>query len=221
MIESIKKLGLNQYEARAYNALLTSGKSSAVAVSKSSDIPRARVYDVLFSLEKKGFVTRSASKPIEFNVVKPMKAYEFLAQAKKKELNSTLEEFKVIASVLESKAIIESSAFEESAWIVEGRQNIYARVSEQLENAKETVLICSSGDGIKRKKGFFSKKLASLAQKGVKVTTKPSLNSRFIVFDKNNIMLFLNPEKGSETQEKALLINSPFVANYFYSNGKK
>ncbi|MAG18415.1 MAG: hypothetical protein CL944_02995 [Candidatus Diapherotrites archaeon] len=220
MIESIKKLGLNEYEARAYNALLDNSKASAVFVSKSSNIPRARVYDVLFSLEKKGFVTRSASKPIEFRVVKPLTAVESVSETKQKELDKNLEEFKVIAKTLEQKANIEAD-FSDSAWVVEGRRNIYSKIAEQLENTKENVLICSSESGLKRKKGYFDKKLASLTSKGVKVISKPSLSSRFVVFDKNSVMLFLNQEKGSEDQEKALLINSPFVANYFYLNGKK
>ncbi|MCR4336084.1 MAG: hypothetical protein NUV57_06160 [archaeon] len=219
MIESIKKLGLNEYEARAYNALLSSGKASAVFVSKSSNIPRARVYDVLFSLEKKGFVTRSASKPIEFSVVKPLIAVESVSEAKKIELDKNLEEFKIIAQTLEQKAGIEAD-FSDSVWVVEGRRNIYSKIAEQLENTKDNVLICSSDAGLKRKKGYFDKKLASLTSKGVKIASKSSLNSRFLVFDKNSVLLFLNQEKVSEDQEKALLINSPFVANYFYSNGK-
>lgn len=223
MIENIKKLGLNQYEARAYQSLLRTGIGSAVSISKFAHIPRARVYDVLVSLESKGFVIRSASKPIEFSVVKPTQAFEIIANQKKAELESSLSEISDVAKSLEKSIVITKSSNEDSAWIVEGRNNIYSKIGEELDNCSETVLISSSDEGLKRKKGFFEKKLNTLTKNGVKITLKPRVDSRFMVFDKKRAMMFLSTDKESQDQEKALFIQSPFVANYLHStlSGKK
>jgi len=221
MIDQIKKLGLNEYESRVYNSMLKIGKSSAVLVSKQAAIPRARVYDVLFSLEKKGFVLRSASKPIEFLAVKPSKVYESIVNSKKEEMESSLTELKSVTKMLEKNSNYNPDFGKETAWVVEGRNNIYSVISEQLENCSESVLISSSEEGIKRKKSFLNKDFDALLKKGVKVISKPRTNSRFVVFDKSSVMLFLNSDKSDEKQEKALLIKSPFIANYFYSNSKK
>ncbi|MEM3798771.1 MAG: helix-turn-helix domain-containing protein, partial [Thermoprotei archaeon] len=55
-LELLKKFfGLNQYEARAYVALLKK-PMSAGEISVGAKIPKPRVYDVVRSLEAKGFV---------------------------------------------------------------------------------------------------------------------------------------------------------------------
>ncbi|HZX20529.1 MAG TPA: helix-turn-helix domain-containing protein [archaeon] len=221
MLDSIKKFGLNEYEAKAYGALLKTGKGSAVSVSKGAGIPRARVYDVLVSLEKKGFVVKSASKPIEFTVVTPLKVFNAVAGRKKKELETSLAEVETIASALEKSVSFSGSEESESAWIIEGRHNIYSKIGEQLDNCKEAVVISSSEQGLKRKRGFFEKKLSSLTERGVKVSLKSRSDSRFMVFDKKAAVLFLHPENVSENSEKALFIQSPFVASFFAQNFKK
>ena len=220
MIEDIKKLGLNEYEAKAYHALLSRGTASAVDVARVSGIPRARVYDVLVSLESKGFVVKGASKPIKFSVVRPGAAFELIADKERKNLDARLENYRVIADSLEKMGNSGPQLAGESAWVIEGRPNIYSKVLEQLDSCNESVVLSSSETGLARKKGFFGKKISELNERGVKVVSKPKADSRFIVFDKDSVMLFLTPEL-KEENEKALLIKSPFVANYFYSASKK
>jgi len=53
-LDSLKKLGLNDYEARGYLALLERRSLTATQISVVSGIPRTKVYDVTESLMKKG-----------------------------------------------------------------------------------------------------------------------------------------------------------------------
>ena len=46
---------LNIYETKVWLALLTRGIASAGEIAEMSRVPRSRTYDVLESLEKKGF----------------------------------------------------------------------------------------------------------------------------------------------------------------------
>ena len=98
--------------------------------------------------------------------------------------------------------------------------NIYSKLAGLLENSQESAIICSSDEGIMRKKQGFASKLASLNRRGVKVKFRKSPNSRFAVVDKKSVLLFLHPENIDEKQEKALLINSPFIASYLLSSKK-
>ena len=253
MLDHIRKLGLNEYEAKAYDCLIRKGSLPAVSVSRSAGIPRARVYDVLASLESKGFVLRSASRQADFSAVNPSKAFRALAERKKKELDETLKELESVAGLLEKNAGSSEGFGEESAWLCRGRQNIYAQMAEQAKNCSESVFICSSPEGVKRKKAYLSGQ-NSLFQlsKQVKIASKvtapsvpgyaspaasgepqnavlrqsqknnsPKNASRFVVFDKDSVLLFLTPEKTDEKDEKALLIKSPFLANFFYSSARK
>src|SRR3989339_1708743 len=62
---------LNLYEARIWTALLSRGVSTAGELSDIGNVPRSRAYDVLESLEKKGFVVMKLGKPIKYLAVEP------------------------------------------------------------------------------------------------------------------------------------------------------
>ncbi|MGG3521493.1 helix-turn-helix domain-containing protein [Bacillus pseudomycoides] len=58
LLQKIQMLGLNQYETKAYVSLVQQGASSAYQVSKNSGVPRARIYEILNTLEQKGIVMK-------------------------------------------------------------------------------------------------------------------------------------------------------------------
>ena len=68
--------GLNLYEVRIWTALLSRGVSTAGELSDIGDVPRSRAYDVLESLEKKGFVVMKVGKPIKYLAVEPKEVVE-------------------------------------------------------------------------------------------------------------------------------------------------
>lgn len=58
IVQKLKKLGFNEYEAKSYVSLVKQGPVTAYQVSKESGIPRARIYDVLSNLVEKGIVMK-------------------------------------------------------------------------------------------------------------------------------------------------------------------
>src|SRR5512137_2468781 len=68
--------GLNLYEAKVWTALLSRGVSTAGELSNIADVPRSRTYDILESLEKKGFIVMKIGKPIKFVALKPEEVIE-------------------------------------------------------------------------------------------------------------------------------------------------
>ncbi|MDO8628634.1 MAG: helix-turn-helix domain-containing protein, partial [Nanoarchaeota archaeon] len=68
--------GLNLYEVRIWTALLSRGVSTAGELSDIGNVPRSRAYDVLESLEKKGFVVMKLGKPIKYLAVEPREVVE-------------------------------------------------------------------------------------------------------------------------------------------------
>jgi len=65
-----KIFDLNLYEVKVWTALLSRGTSTAGELSSISDVPRSRTYDILESLEKKGFIVMKLGKPIQFVALK-------------------------------------------------------------------------------------------------------------------------------------------------------
>jgi len=71
-----KIFDLNLYEVKVWTALLSRGTSTAGELSNISDVPRSRTYDILESLEKKGFIVMKLGKPIKFVALKPEEVVE-------------------------------------------------------------------------------------------------------------------------------------------------
>src|SRR5210317_127304 len=82
---------LNLYEAKVWTALLSRGVSTAGELSDIANVPRSRSYDVLESLEKKGFVVMKIGKPIKYIAVPPK---EVLERVKKNLVSDTEDHIK-------------------------------------------------------------------------------------------------------------------------------
>src|SRR5210317_592332 len=67
---------LNLYEAKILTALLSRGVSTAGELSEIANVPRSRSYDVLETLEKKGFIMMKVGKPIQYLAIKPGQVVE-------------------------------------------------------------------------------------------------------------------------------------------------
>ena len=83
-LNKLKDFGLNTYESKLWTALLSRGISTAGELSDIANVPRSRSYDVLESLEKKGFIIMKLGKPIKYVAVPPE---EVLERVKKKVVN--------------------------------------------------------------------------------------------------------------------------------------
>ena len=58
LIEKLKEIGLNTYEAKVYVALLKKYPATGYEVSKLANIPQSRTYDTLKVLEEKILLCR-------------------------------------------------------------------------------------------------------------------------------------------------------------------
>ena len=79
-----KIFDLNLYEVKVWTALLSRGTSTAGELSNISDVPRSRTYDILESLEKKGFIIMRLGKPIKFVALKPEEVIERVKKRQKR-----------------------------------------------------------------------------------------------------------------------------------------
>lgn len=71
VVEKLKELGFNSYEAKVYLALLKKYPATGYEVSKIADIPQARAYDTLKSLELSSVVFSSNDKPQKYTPISP------------------------------------------------------------------------------------------------------------------------------------------------------
>jgi sugar-specific transcriptional regulator TrmB len=76
IVEKLERIGLTEYEAKAYFALLEVHLNTATKVSEKSGVPRTRIYSVLESLMNKGWVRIYSGVPLLFKAQAPKEVFE-------------------------------------------------------------------------------------------------------------------------------------------------
>jgi len=169
-----KIFDLNLYEAKVWTALLSRGVSTAGELSNISDVPRSRTYDILETLEKKGFIVMKLGKPIKFVALKP----EEVVERVKKNLIVQANEKSKRLDKLKSEDILEelSSLFTEGVKFVEpsdlsgslrGRQNVYNHLDMMIREAEKTITIVTTAPGLNRKLEALMPSLEKAKKRGV------------------------------------------------------
>lgn len=181
----LKGLGLNSYETRIWIALLGRGTSTAGELSDTANVPRSRSYDVLKSLEKKGFVVMKAGKPIRYIAVSPKNAVE---KAKKNVVDVAKEEVKVLNN-LKKEIFIKELDFLHSqgkemteptdlSGYLKGRGNLFNHIEYMLRKAENNVVISTTPKEFVLFVEQFSSLFEKLKNKNVKVRIFTQLNAK-------------------------------------------
>lgn len=87
-VANLVQLGLKEYEAKIYVALVGLGDANVRRIHEVSGVPRPRVYDVLNELGKKGFIEIRQGSPLMYSAVRPDIVVSFL----KKDLDTAASE---------------------------------------------------------------------------------------------------------------------------------
>lgn len=238
-----KIFGLNLYEVKVWIALLSRGVSTAGELSDISDVPRSRTYDILESLEKKGFVVMKLGKPIKFIALKPVEVVERVkrnvmrnAQNSAKRLNE-LKGSDVLneLSSLHSQGITYIEPTDLSG-AIRGRHNLYDHLDMMIRNANKEVTIVTSEDGLSRKleslkpamekakrKGVSIKIAAPITTKNYKIAKELSrladirdskVKARFTLADSKEMMfMILNDKEVHPNYDVGVWITSPFFVS--------
>jgi len=174
---------LNIYEVKIWTALLSRGIAAAGELSDISNVPRSRSYDVLESLEKKGFVIMKLGKPIKYIAIQPeevikrvRKIVKERAEYKLKHLNTIKEDVMFKDLEILFKQGIEKIDPESLAGSIKGRENIYDHLDAMLQNAKKTVIFVTTPEGLLRKFDRFKFRFKKLKEKGIKIRIATPFN---------------------------------------------
>ena len=167
---------LNLYEVKLWAALLSRGVSTAGELSDIADVPRSRSYDVLESLEKKGFVVMKLGKPIKYIAIPPSEVVDRVkknmhveAQEKVKRLDTVknsplLEELETLHT--QGINLVDPS---EMSGSLRGRNNVYNHLDLLIKNAKENVNIMTTDSGFMRKVEGLKSSFEKAKRRGVKI----------------------------------------------------
>lgn len=165
MIDGLRKLGLTEYEARAYITLVERGTLTANALSKYSEIPYSKIYDVLSRLEKKGWIIIEEEKPKKYKPKPPKEAIKISISKIESELRGvSLDIINELQPLYERIGIQEKPdvvILRGALIIIEKAKNMIDRATREIEMAVPERIgeVCS----------FFRRTIRNIALKGVEI----------------------------------------------------
>ncbi|MBQ4114861.1 TrmB family transcriptional regulator [bacterium] len=130
LIEKLKEIGFNTYEAKVYVALLKKFPATGYEVAKLANIPQSRTYDTLKALEEKNVVAATNTKPVSYTPIKPKQ----ILSSYQKRMTSTI-------NYLEKHLPEVKENYNEPVITINGKQNIHNRIIESIRNAKREIYL--------------------------------------------------------------------------------
>ena len=246
--DSINKIkdyfNLNVYETKVWLALISKGIASAGEIANLSQVPRSRAYDVLESLEKKGFAIIKIGKPVKYIGIKPRIILERLKNRVKKDAQEKIaslskvkesEEFTKLEELY--KGGINPVKREDISASIKGKSNISNFLKEIIKEAKKEVIICTNADEIKIKAKLFYQTFEHLNKSSIELKIalsgnetlikeiekkfsmkikKIDIDTKFFIIDRKEILFYLS-KKEIGKEDIAIWLNSEFFAQAFAS----
>ncbi len=242
-LNKLKDFGLNSYESKLWAALLSRGIATAGELSDIANVPRSRCYDVLESLERKGFVMMKLGKPIKYLAVSPADVLERVKKNIHEELQRRTETIDGMraSELIDSLTALYKQGIEgvdptECSGAIKGQANVYAHLAEHIKNAKSSVLLCTTAQGLSRKAESLYTALRKAKNRGVAIKilaphtpaakdaieslkdcaqlqNAPGNSLRFCVIDsKQATLLALDDEKAHPHYDFGIWVNTPHFA---------
>ena len=176
LLNKMKAFGLNSYEAKLWVALLSRGVSTAGELSDIANVPRSRSYDVLESLEKKGFIMMKLGKPIKYVAVKPSEVMERVKKRIQNEAQAQAERIDKIrdSDVLDELRMLHSKGIQtiepgDLTSNIKGQENIYNHISSAIKNSQEKIVIMTTQEELHRIHDNLRKALAKAKRNNVDI----------------------------------------------------
>lgn len=135
----LQKLGLSEYESKAYAVLSVLGPTKAGEISIQADVPQSKIYEVLTNLMRKQLVEVLEGRPKEFKAVAPGIIVRSLMSEKEQEMKALKEQALAVSSLLKPEKPREEVMT--GVWIQKGEKffEFFDKLSEMFDRAEKYI----------------------------------------------------------------------------------
>ncbi len=194
---TLKKMGLTDYEANTYLALASMISGTATEISTGSKVPRSRIYEILKGMARKGFVEIERGRPLKYTIIPPAEVF----QRKKQQLIEDMEEAELELTTIYETQISKIPA---PIWLIHGQEKIIKKELEIISRAKEIINI-RAGFMFNGEVEQLKEKISQASHRGVitKIMAAP-----YTIIDDERVSI---AEKLKGTQVEFRIYRIPFV----------
>jgi len=177
-IELLKSTGLSKYESLIYKTLVKNGILTAKEISKMGKVPMGKIYEVLSTLEEKGFLEIQKGRPILYRANEPSIAFKKYYNMKKNQAELEFDRLKETIAVINQRFPNISSIIRKDRVFVSfalGRDEIIKGYTEAFNKAEESIYVINSVKMLDIDRTMYHQTISPLseaiiqqAQKGIK-----------------------------------------------------
>jgi HTH-type transcriptional regulator, sugar sensing transcriptional regulator len=154
VLKTLESMGLEKLDAQVYIFLGKKGPQKGKDIAKALKIPKQRLYIVLKSLQNKGIVNSTLERPARFSVLPFDKTLDLFVKAKIEEAQRIEGGKDEILSDWQSISITEAADQSPKFTVIEGRNSIYPRLKQMIEDTKNQLSIIFTDKGLMRADQF-------------------------------------------------------------------
>jgi sugar-specific transcriptional regulator TrmB len=129
--EQLEMIGLSNYEARAYIALIAHGYGDAETIATTAQIPRTSSYKILKSLQDKGYVIATEGRPTIFKPEPPKKIYKHIES----QLKKSFEKLELLHEIVRERGM------PQLIFTIAGKGKVLEKIGELLDKSSLTFMI--------------------------------------------------------------------------------
>jgi len=179
-VAALRRLGLTDYEARIYLALIRMGPKKASEVSYFGQVPRTKTYGSIRELERKGLLRIIPGKPELYAATSPTELLLPVVTKLNREVKESESIVQSLAVLFESSKYTKQYAIPEDVkefWRIDGRKDILRKLTEILNDATKTINYATSAWGLVRVYKTHSEALEEAKNRGVIVRLVAPISS--------------------------------------------
>ena len=130
-----KRLGLSDHEIRVYLSLLKHESSSGYQLSKNSNVPTSKIYQVIKKLVQEGLIVATDTRPVKYAACPP----EDVINKLNADLSACINDLNRNLKLFKRKRVIQ----EHFAWNILGRKSIILKARDCISRSEDVVFIAA------------------------------------------------------------------------------
>ena len=157
----LESMGLTEYESKTLSTLFSLEEAEAPEISRRSQVPKTRVYDVLDKLVKRNLVIEITGRPKKYRVIEAQKVFDSLIEEKKSEIAAIEERAVEVSASLLAIQKTKGVGLGDAVMKVKDARDFEKILGQEIEKAKDNIVAFSEitdkhnvlGDAIAMAKG--------------------------------------------------------------------
>jgi len=154
VIKTLIELGLTRRDSEVYLLLAKRGQLRVRDMSRTLKLNRQQLHRSLKSLQSKGIVTSTLERPARFSAIPFEKAIDIFIKAKMEEVQRLQRNKDEVLSNWRSVEVGETIDSSARFMIMEGRNYIYSKILQMINETKHQLSVMSSVPGLVRASQF-------------------------------------------------------------------